>query len=111
MSSHNRVNPSDYENAQRDEGASSFSPMSIADDVNANLEANVSGTDYQKLEQQKLASISAGIVTKRGDRQSSAMKRRLKLNNKTHDYVALLQQASANFEAQLGGYNTTFKDA
>jgi hypothetical protein len=108
--SHSRTNPNDHEETKRDERESDFETMSIADDVNANLERNVEGDDYQKAQQQRLLGLNVDILTKRQARKPAVIRRKLNaLNNKTHDYVSLIQQANANFDAEVGKYNTTFQ--
>ena len=89
---------------------SGFVHRSIADEVNKNDEKNVDGIDFEKKEQIKMAHISAQMLSKRNARQPATVRRKLMaMNNKTHDYVTLLQQANANFETENGKYNTIFK--
>jgi hypothetical protein len=110
--SHNSSNPSDEQINQmnRDEQEESFSFRNVQQEVNRNLEKNTFGLDYQKKQQNDMAQLSALTMTKRQARQPSVIRRQLMgVTNKSHDYVSLLQQSHANFEAELSKYNHTFK--
>jgi hypothetical protein len=109
MSSHSSTNPTDDELLKKQRDDRDFVARSVADAANRADEKNEFGPDVERENQKKMASLAAQIITKRQARNPGVVRRKsMALRNNTHSYVSMIQQANANFAAEVNKYNRVF---